>query len=151
MKDPELVGECMKIMKKELQIPVSVKCRTGVDDQDSYDFTKNFIKTASENGNVTHFIVHARKALLKGLSPAENRNIPPLDYPRVLKLKQDFPHLDFTINGGFKDFESVTKILNPSHQLVGCMIGRMAYENPWAFSDVDRLFYGKQNLGYTRR
>jgi len=151
MKEPQIVAECMAAMRKVVQIPVTIKCRIGVDDQDSYDFTYNFVKQTSTIGGVKHFIVHARKALLKGLSPLENRNIPPLDYGRVLALKKDFPELDFTINGGFKDFKSIEEILAPDNNLVGCMLGRMAYENPWALADVDRVFYGKKNLGYSRR
>jgi len=151
MKEPEIVAECMQKMQKEVKIPVSIKCRIGVDDNDDYEFTKNFIKITSEKGGINHYVIHARKALLKGLSPAENRNIPPLDYPRVIQLKKDFPHLNFTINGGFKDFDSVSKILSQDNKLVGCMLGRMSYDNPWAFTDVDRLFYGKKNLGYSRR
>jgi len=91
------------------------------------------------------------KHFWKGLNPSENRNVPPLDYGRVMQLKKDFSHLDFTINGGFKDIKSVQSILVPENNLIGCMLGRMAYENPWALSDIDRLFYGKKNLGYTRR
>lgn len=89
-----------------------------------------------------HFIVHARKAYLKGLSPLENRNVPPLWYDRVIKLKQDFPHLEFTINGGFKTIDSIKEILKPENKLNGCMVGRLAYENPWYLKDFDRSFYG---------
>ena len=89
--------------------------------------------------------------MLQGLNPGKNRAIPPLNYDRVLALKKEFPNLDITINGGFKDFKSIQNILTPENQLVGCMIGRMAYENAWSLCDVDRVFYKKKNLGFSRR
>ena len=98
-----------------------------------------------------HFIVHARKCLLKGLDPKQNRTVPPLKYDYVLRLKQDLPHLHFSINGGFKTKESIQDILAPEKGLVGCMVGRAAYESPWLLSDFDSVFYGRQNPGYTRR
>jgi len=95
--------------------------------------------------------MHARKAFLKGLNPAENRNIPPLMYDRVLRLKNDFPHLEFSINGGFKTIETIQDILKPENKLKGCMIGRLCYEHPWVLTDMDRVFFGQKNLGYSRR
>ena len=104
----------------------TVKCRLGVDDFDSYEFAKEFVEEVSKNGSVTHFIIHARKAFLKGLNPAQNRNIPPLMYDRVYQLQEDFPHLRFTINGGIKTLYDAHEIIK-NHHVWGCMIGRTAY------------------------
>lgn len=94
-------------MKESVKIPVTVKCRLGVDDMDSYEQLTNFIKIVSEQGGTEHFIIHARKCLLKGLDPEQNRSIPPLKYEWVIQLKKDFPHLQFSINGGFKTIKDV--------------------------------------------
>lgn len=94
-------------MQKNIKIPVTVKCRLGVDDLDKYENVHNFITVVSTQGGVKKFIIHARKCLLNGLSPKDNRTIPPLKYDWVLRLKQDFPHLDFVINGGFTTIEMV--------------------------------------------
>ena len=138
MKTPDVVINCMKSMGENVKIPVTVKCRLGVDDLDSYEFAHDFVKRVHEEGNVTNFIIHARKALLKGLNPKENRNIPPLQYDKVKQLKQDFPNIQFSINGGFKTMDQIKDILNPEYGLQGCMIGRAAMENPWLFADMDR-------------
>lgn len=122
--------------------PCTVKCRLGVDEFDSYDFVKEFIAQVSKNGNVDHFIIHARKAFLKGLNPAQNRNVPPLWYDRVYRLQEDFPNLKFTINGGIKTVAEAKNILS-EHNLEGCMIGRTAYENPYELTKVDSVIYGK--------
>ncbi|KAL4453050.1 hypothetical protein ABPG73_005956 [Tetrahymena malaccensis] len=151
MKEPEVVAEIMRKMKETCSIPVTVKCRLGVDNFDSYEFARDFIKIVSEKGQVQHFVVHARKAFLKGLNPAQNRNVPPLKYDYVLRLKQEFPHLQFSINGGFKTYDQISDILKTENGLHGCMLGRAAYETPWLFSDMDRRFYGKQNPGFSRR
>ena len=95
--------------------------------------------------------MHARKAYLKGLNPIQNRNIPPLNYDRVIQLKKDFPEIEFTINGGFKNLDDVVEILKPENGLTGCMVGRMAYEDPWKLSDVDRRIFGVENPGYSRK
>lgn len=107
MKEPQLVHQCMEEMAKRVKIPVTVKCRLGVDQFDDYQFVHNFVKVVSndQKGSVKHFIIHSRKAFLKGLNPAENRKIPPLQYEKVLQLKKDFPKLKFTINGGIKTLE----------------------------------------------
>ena len=105
MKKPELVAECTKAMANAVNIPVTVKCRLGVDEFDSFEFTKNFVNTVSTKGNVKHFIIHARKAFLKGLDPKKNRSVPPLNYESVIKLKKEFPDLNFSINGGFRSFD----------------------------------------------
>lgn len=111
MKQPDLVAECMNQMRSSVKIPCTVKCRIGVDNFDSYEFLKQFIGKVSEKGKVNHFIIHARKAFLKGLNPAQNRRIPPLKYDVVYKLKEDFPQLKFTINGGIKTVKEAYDIL----------------------------------------
>jgi len=141
----------VKSMQNAVKIPVTIKTRLGVDDLDSYEFAYDFIKNIHEKAGTNHYIMHARKAFLKGLNPAENRNIPPLMYDRVVRLKEDFPNIDFSINGGFKTIETIKEILKPENKLAGCMIGRVTYDNPWILSDVDRVFYGQKNLGYSRR
>ena len=150
MKTPEVVSEITKTMCSHSKIPITVKCRLGVDDLDSYEFTSKFIQEVSKSG-VKHFIMHARKAYLKGLNPAENRTVPPLKYDWVLQLKKDFPHLEFSINGGFKEIDKMQDILKESNELKGCMVGRLSYDNPWVLSDFDRVFYGKPNPGRNRR
>ena len=105
MGNAQLVADCIKAMRDVVSIPVTVKTRIGIDDQDSYEFLCDFINTVSGNGECEMFIIHARKAWLSGLSPKENREIPPLDYPRVYQLKRDFPHLTMAINGGIKSLE----------------------------------------------
>ncbi len=106
MKHPELVLSVVTAMVKASSVPVTVKCRIGVDDYESYEYLKSFIHTVS-TGGIRHFIVHARKALLKGLNPLENRLVPPLNYDWVYRLAKDFPHLLFSINGGIRTIESV--------------------------------------------
>ncbi len=108
------------------------------------------MKVVSEEGKVQHFIVHARKAFLSGLSPAQNRNVPPLHYEYVYRIKQEFPHLRFTINGGFKAHEDIAKSLAPELGLEGVMLGRVAYENTWFMADVDRRYYGLKNPATSR-
>jgi len=115
MKEPETVAKIMRAMAEAVSIPVTVKCRLGVDEFDSYEFARNFIETVSTQGKVKHFIIHARKALLKGLSPTENRNIPPLKYDYVMQLKKDFPDITFSINGGFKTPTQIENILSPDN------------------------------------
>jgi tRNA-dihydrouridine synthase A len=153
MKEPETIYQAIRAMNQavDYKIPVHVKCRIGVDELDTYEFLTHFIKTVSHNGNCNLFIIHARKAHLKGLNPTQNRNIPPLMYERVYQLKKDFPNLEFIINGGFKTWEASEIALESSKGLLGVMLGRAAYDNPWIFSDVDRRFYGQENLGFTRR
>ena len=150
MKDAELVGRICYEMRKQAQIPVTVKCRLGVDKHDSYEFVCQFIETVSKMSGVTKFIIHARKCLLDGLSPHENRTVPELKYDWVIKLKQDFPHLKFVINGGFKSIESIKDILAPENNLEGCMIGRMAYLDPWTLASVDKEIWGKDSPDLNR-
>ena len=135
MKRPETVAECVRQMNKSVDLPVTVKVRTGVDDADSYDQLKDFISNVNEAGCST-FVVHARKAWLKGLSPKQNRDIPPLDYDRVYQLKQDFPKLQIIINGGITSVEQVMRHLQ---YVDGVMLGREITRNPWLLADLQHL------------
>lgn len=137
MKEPELVAECVAAMVAAVKIPITVKTRLGVDDLDSYAALKYFITTVAAAGCNT-FIVHARKAWLKGLSPKDNRTIPPLCYERVYQLKQDFPHLKIIINGGVKTLAEIEQHLN---SVDGVMIGREACNNPYLFADIEQRFF----------
>lgn len=138
MASPALVADCVAAMRAEVSLPVTVKSRIGIDDLDSYEFLCSFIEQVSLAGCDT-FILHARKAWLSGLSPKENREIPPLDYPRVYRVKQDYPHLTISINGGIK---SMTEVLSHLDHVDGVMLGREAYQNPYLLADVDRLVFG---------
>jgi tRNA-dihydrouridine synthase A len=124
-----------------------VKHRIGIDHMDRYDQLTDFVSTVAHAGCST-FIVHARKALLRGLSPKQNREIPPLQYEVVQRLKNDFPRLEIVINGGFKTLAQIEQQLN---HLDGAMIGREAYQNPWVLAQVDRRIYGIQGQTQTRR
>ena len=127
MERPSLVANCVAAMMAESAVPVTVKCRIGVDDQDPEQVLPAFLETVSAAG-VTHFIIHARKAWLKGLSPKENRDIPPLDYPLVARMKQQFPHLTLCINGGITSLDQAKTFL--AQGLDGVMLGRAAYHDP---------------------
>mmetsp|Transcript_131916 Transcript_131916/g.328963 ORF Transcript_131916/g.328963 Transcript_131916/m.328963 type:complete len:493 (-) Transcript_131916:386-1864(-) len=167
MKRKELVRDIVHAMSRAVQIPVTVKCRLGVDEFDSQDFTKQFVSTVADGG-CKHFIVHARKAWLSGLSPAQNRSVPPLDYTRVQDLCRSFPHLQFSLNGGVNDIGHARALLgfpgqmlsaesddliglawgSPGHNIVppnlhGVMIGRGAMNNPMMLWDVDSAIYGR--------
>ena len=137
MAEPTLVAECVDAMRSNTGLPVTVKTRIGIDHQDSYEFLCEFI-LAQVGVGVETFVIHARKAWLSGLSPRENREIPPLDYERVYRLKQDFPHLNIIINGGIKTVGDIQ--LHLQH-VDGVMIGREAYHNPWLLAYIDQLFY----------
>ncbi|MHC3240433.1 tRNA dihydrouridine(20/20a) synthase DusA, partial [Salmonella enterica] len=139
MGNAQLVADCVKAMRDVVSIPVTVKTRIGIDDQDSYAFLCDFIDTVSGRGECEMFIIHARKAWLSGLSPKENREIPPLDYPRVYQLKRDFPHLTMSINGGIKSLEEAKEHLR---HMDGVMVGREAYQNPGILAAVDREIFG---------
>ena len=143
---PELVADCVAAMHENTRRPVTVKHRIGIDEQDSYEELIHFIDTVAQAGCRT-FIVHARKAWLQGLSPKENREIPPLRYQEVHRLKDDFPHLEFVINGGFKTLDEVEQQLAG---LDGVMIGREAYHNPWVLADADRRIFGDQPPAHSR-
>lgn len=146
MVQPELVAEAIIAMQKVVNIPVTVKHRIGIDDRDRYEDMAEFVKIVSSAG-CKNFTVHARKAWLQGLSPKENRNVPPLRYEDVYRLKTDFPHLFIEINGGIKTLEQVSECLNYTDAV---MIGRAAYDNPYLFATVDRDIYRETNLPPTR-
>lgn len=146
MAEPHLVADCVKAIKDACSLPVTVKHRIGIDQQDSYDFMRDFVGIVAGSGCNT-FIVHARKAWLNGLSPKENREIPPLDYPRVYQLKKDFPQLEIIINGGIRTLDECTSHL--AH-VDGVMVGREAYDNPFMLADVDQLLYGAHNSAPSR-
>lgn len=143
MLDPTLVAECIVAMQAAVSISVTVKCRIGVDDCDDYDYLQRFIALLAENGCKT-FIIHARKAWLSGLSPKENREIPPLIYPTVYRIKQDFPALTIIINGGIKSTSDIDTHLQ---HVDGVMIGRAAYSTPYLLAEIQaRYFADKQVL-----
>lgn len=146
MHEPALVADCVKAMVDVVDIPVTVKHRIGIDKSESYAFVRDFIGQVSQAG-CRVFIVHARNAWLKGLSPKENREIPPLRYEIVQRLKADFPSLTIVINGGFNSNAQVCEQL--SH-LDGVMIGREAYHNPWWLSEWDALYFGEPVNAVTR-
>ncbi|ELZ1261800.1 tRNA dihydrouridine(20/20a) synthase DusA [Vibrio fluvialis] len=143
MAEPDLVAQCVAAMKEVVDIPVTVKTRIGIDDQDSYEFLTNFVTLVSETGGCEQFTIHARKAWLSGLSPKENREIPPLDYPRAYQLKQDFPHLTIAVNGGVKTLAEAKEHLQ---HLDGVMIGREAYQSPYLLAEVDQQIFGLDTL-----
>ena len=141
MKEPNLVAQCVESMTDKCEIPVTVKHRIGIDDMESYGELSDFVFQISNKG-CQHFIVHARKAWLKGLSPKENRTIPPLNYSWVYQLKKDFPPLKITINGGIESCEDVKKHL----ELVdGVMMGRSIYHNPFLLREIDKTIFDENN------
>jgi len=146
MQSPELVAENVKQMQAAVDIPVTVKCRIGVDDQEPREALWALVD-ASANAGCKTFLVHARKAWLKGLSPKENRDVPPLDYDLVYQLKQDFPELEIVINGGIDTIDACHRHLE---QVDGVMMGREAYSNPYIMAQVDQAFYGESELPRTR-
>ena len=146
MAEPKVVAECVTAMKQVVNIPVTVKTRIGIDDQDSYEFLTEFVDTVSDVGCDT-FIVHARKAWLQGLSPKQNREIPPLDYQRVYRLKQDYPKLHISINGGVKTLDECREHLL---HIDGVMVGREAYQNPYILAEVDQLLCGSNKSVLSR-
>src|ERR1700730_5366088 len=138
MNEPQLVADCVKAMRDAVSVPVTVKHRIGVDAVEEYGFVRDFVGTIADAGcNV--FVVHARNAILKGLSPKQNREIPPLRYDYAYQLKRDFPDLEFIINGGIKTLSEAHAHLA---QVDGVMFGREAYQNPSILRDVDQQFYG---------
>lgn len=137
MAEPEVVATCIEAMQAEVDIPVTVKCRIGIDDMDEYKDLSRFVSIVSASGCDT-FIVHARKAWLQGLSPKENRDIPPLCYPRVYELKQEFPDLNISINGGIKTLEDAKQHLS---YVDGVMLGREVYANPFMLTEVDSVLF----------
>ena len=138
MREPMRVAECVQAMRETVSVPITVKHRIGVDDEQDYDFLFRFVEAVYASGCHV-FVVHARAALLKGLSPKENREIPPLHYDRVRSLKQDFPKAQFILNGGLTDISAVRWL--DELQADGLMIGRAAYHNPWVLRDLDAVFF----------
>lgn len=153
MLKPELVRDICHSVNRELDIPITVKCRLGVDNHDSYEELCNFIKIVSSSG-VKHFIIHARKCLLNGISTDKNLSIPPIKYDWVYNLMNDFPDLDFSLNGNVKTIDEIKRHLQVEQngkKLRGVMVGRAANTNPWTFYKVDQEIFNKPLLTYTRR
>lgn len=146
MAEPQLVADCVKAMVDAVSVPVTVKHRIGIDKIESYAFVRDFVGTVAEAGCNT-FIVHARSAWLKGLSPKENREVPPLRYELVHQLKREFPQLNIAINGGLTTAAQVAEQLAV---LDGVMVGREAYHNPWFLASWDEAFFGAGPSGLTR-
>ncbi len=146
MAEPKLVADCVKAMVDVTPIPITVKHRIGINANESYDFVRDFVGTVAEAG-CTVFIAHARNAILKGLSPKENREIPPLKYPYVYQLKKDFPALTIVMNGGIN---STAEIHQHLEHIDGVMIGREAYHNPYWLTTWDHAFFGGE-LGFAER
>ena len=138
MADPQIVSNCVSAIKQSTRLPVTVKCRIGVDDKDTHADLVNFINVVA-TGGCELFVIHARKAYLQGLSPKENREIPPLNYERVFAVKQEFPELNFIINGGIT---SINEALGLLEKMDGVMIGREAYNNPYFLREVDNKIFG---------
>ena len=138
MREPALVGDCVRAMRDAVSVPVTVKCRIGVDEQDDYADLQHFAETMLAAG-VEVLTVHARKAWLQGLSPKENREVPPLDYQRVYRLKREFPELIVVINGGITSVEQVQAHLA---RVDGVMLGRAAYHDPYLLAQLEAALYG---------
>lgn len=141
MQEPKLVADCVRAMRAEVDVPVTVKHRIGIDKIERYEFMREFVDTVAQAG-CTVFIVHARNAWLKGLSPKENRSVPPLRYELVYKLKEEFPELTIVLNGGVKDNSEVAQHLN---YVDGVMLGRQAYHQPMVMADWDVDFWNAQS------
>ena len=146
MKEANLVKQCLEGMKAETVIDVSLKCRIGVDEFDTYEFFKSFISTVIESG-IKIIFIHARKAHLKGLDPKRNRTLPPLKYDFVYKIKKEFPHIKFIINGGLDNIDDCLDQLN---YLDGVMVGRSIQANPFFLEDVDSKFYSLEKIEIDR-
>ncbi len=146
MKEATLVKQCLQGMKSETSMDVSLKCRIGVDEFDTYDFFKSFISTVIESG-IKIIFIHARKAYLKGLDPKRNRTLPPLKYDFVYKIKKEFPHIKFIINGGLDNIDDCLDQLN---YLDGVMVGRSIQANPFFLEDVDSKFYSLKKIELDR-
>ena len=146
MAEPDLVARCIESMRERVSLPVTVKCRIGIDDHDSQEELEDFIGTVADAGCNT-FIVHARKAILSGLSPKENREIPPLKYSSVFAVKKAFPQLSIIINGGIKTLQDAASLLENTD---GVMLGREAYKNPFILNKVDAIFFGTATNFQTR-
>jgi tRNA-dihydrouridine synthase A len=146
MAEPALVADCVKAMRDAVALPVTVKHRIGLDHDDRYEFVRDFVGTVAETGCTT-FIVHARNAVLKGLSPKENREIPPLRYDVVHRLKRDFQALAIVVNGGIIDWSSIDRELA---SVDGVMLGRVAYHDPWMLAQADARVFGEPRAARSR-
>ena len=146
MAEPQLVADCVKAMRDAVSIDATVKHRVGIDVSESYDFVRDFVGTVADAGCKT-FIVHARNAILKGLSPKENREVPPLKYDYAYRLKRDFPDFEIIINGGIKTEAEIDEHLK---HLDGVMLGREAYHNPFVMATFDQRYYGDDSPVKTR-
>ncbi len=138
MIEPKLVQRCLSAMKQSVSIPVTAKCRTGINEIEDYDFLRSFVGGIA-NQNIVTIIIHARNAILKGLSPRQNRTIPPLKYDYVYRIKEDFPELEIIINGGI---DSLTETKDHLQKVDGVMLGRTPYDNPMMLADVDSQIFG---------
>ncbi len=146
MAEPALVADLVKAMRDAVSVPVTVKHRIGLDANEDYGFVRDFVGTVAAAGCEV-FIVHARNAVLKGLSPKENREVPPLRYDVVHRLKREFPALVFVANGGLSDWPAIERELETAD---GVMVGRAAYHNPWFLADVDRRLFADEGRPLTR-
>ena len=139
MIEPKLVQRCLNAMKQSVSIPVTAKCRTGIDKIEDYDFLRSFIEGIA-NQNIVTIIIHARNAILKGLSPRQNRTIPPLKYDYVYRIKKDFPELEIIINGGI---DSLSEAKDHLQNIDGVMLGRAPYDNPMMLENVDSEIFSE--------
>jgi tRNA-dihydrouridine synthase A len=146
MLEPQRVAQCVRALRAASGVPVTVKCRIGVDDSEEYDFLRRFVDTVAAAGCAV-FIVHARKAWLKGLSPKENREIPPLRHAWVYRLKADFPELSIVLNGGIRSLEECQQHVR---HVDGVMLGREVYDNPYLLAQVDERLFGQTRARPTR-
>ena len=147
MQEPELVKDCMEAMQEATTTPITIKCRIGVNERDDIDFLNNFVNQIV-NPKLKTIIVHARVAILKGLTPRQNRQIPPLKYQNVYQLKKEFPDLEIVINGGIKD---VNDSIQHLEQVDGVMLGRSPYDNPMIVSNVDSTIFDEVDIGDDRK
>ncbi len=141
MQEPDHVAACIAAMDKAVDIPVTIKCRIGIDHEDSFEFLDRFVDKSMDKGCKT-FIIHARSAWLKGLSPKENRDVPPLNYKRVYQVKEKYPHLRIILNGGITSLGQIEE----AHELDGVMIGREAYQNPYFLAQIERKVFGNHGI-----
>ena len=147
MQEPELVKDCIEAMQEATSTPITIKCRIGVNERDDIDFLNNFVNQIV-NPKLKTIIVHARVAILKGLTPRQNRQIPPLKYQNVYQLKEEFPDLEIVINGGIKD---VNDSIQHLEQVDGVMLGRSPYDNPMIVSNVDSTIFDEVDIGDDRK
>ncbi len=142
MEQPDLVADCYRAMSAEVDVPITIKTRIGINENDSREYLRRFVDALADAG-CRKFIVHARIAILEGLSPKENRTVPPLNYDRVFRLKQELPELEIILNGGVREFEQVGEILE---QVDGVMIGRQAYHDPYFLAELENRYLGERVL-----